>query len=318
MQHALVVITASGSITRLVINNTLEALEFFQQAHRVADLMVLGGENEVLITRKNAKKMGWNAQYHPSKLNDSNLVYLLTKEESHFPKIREGHLNLSLHADPLLILKHYASELTKITSIDLGLAYIKPEEIEPILKLMPQLKNIKISGLEKWKNTLEDVIKTRDLKIVVSADSGEYVDTELDPKKWELKKFTSRFHKQHAKMFALFHRSIFSLEQGISSLEYKPDSKESPQEYMDKLEVLANKGDDIAVYALAKKLSEEATPEHFKNLQKSALYWSQLYEKGYPVLFELINVQKLIEKANPLKDLYAKLNEALLKSELKK
>ncbi|WP_019216609.1 hypothetical protein [Legionella tunisiensis] len=40
-----------------MLNNTLEALVVFQQANRVADIMVLGGGNEVLITRKNAKKL---------------------------------------------------------------------------------------------------------------------------------------------------------------------------------------------------------------------------------------------------------------------
>ncbi|KTC99812.1 hypothetical protein [Legionella feeleii] len=47
-KNFLVAVTASGSLTRLVLNNTLEALNVFQQAYRVADIMVLGGENEVL------------------------------------------------------------------------------------------------------------------------------------------------------------------------------------------------------------------------------------------------------------------------------
>ncbi|BCA94594.1 hypothetical protein TUM19329_09550 [Legionella antarctica] len=317
MKHALVVIIASGSITRLVINNTFEALEIFQQAHRVADLMVLGGENEVLITRKNAKKIGWNAQYHPSKLNDSNLVYLLTRKVSHFPKIREGHLNLSLHANPLLMFNHYGTDLKKVTSIDLGLAYIKKEEIEPMLQLMPQLKNLKISGLEKWKYILEREIKKQEREIVASANVDDYVDTELDSKRWELKKFTSIFYRQHSKLFALFKRSITSLDNGMNSPDYKPNSKEKPQEYIARLESLAIKGDDIAVYVLAKKLGEDVTSENYKNLQISARYWSQLHEKGYPVLFELINVQKLIEPMNPLQDFYNKINAAISKLEPK-
>lgn len=306
----LVAVTASGSLTRLVLNNTLEALEIFQQAYRVADIMVLGGENEVLITRKNAKKIGWHAQYQPSQLEEGNLVYVLTREELHIPKIKEGHLNLSLHANPLLVLSHY-TELAKITSIDLGLAYLKDGEVAQLLKLMPQLKKIQISGLEKWKSELESSIKTHGLEVTISADSKAYVDTELDPKRWELKKFTSKFYKQHAGMLTFFNKSIASLEKEADAAEYKPDKQESPQDYLARIEVRANTGDDIASYVLAKKLSEEIT--NFQNLQKSFKYWSALYEKGYPVLFELEKVHHLLEKVNPLQDLYAKLNEAFSK-----
>lgn len=311
-KNFLVAVTASGSITRLVLNNTLEALEVFQQAHRVADIMVLGGENEVLITRKNAKKIGWHAQYQPSQFEGGNLVYVLTKEELHVPKVKNGHLNLSLHANPLLILSH-CTDLAKITSLDLGLAYLKAEEVVPLLKLMPQLKKIQISGLEKWKGELENTIKTQNLKMTISANSEAYVDTELDPKKWELKKFTSKFYKQHSGMLTFFNKSIAGLEKEASAPEYKPVNPESPQDYIARLEVRANKGDDIATYVLAKKLAEGTTSENFQNLQKSFKYWSTLYEKGYPVLFELEKVHHLIEKANPLQDLYAKINDAFSK-----
>ncbi|WP_019216610.1 hypothetical protein [Legionella tunisiensis] len=73
---------------------------------------------------------------------------MLTKEELHIPKVKDGHLNLSLHANPLLVLIH-CDDLAKITSIDLGLAYLKEEEIAQLLKLMPQLKKYKSLT---WKN----------------------------------------------------------------------------------------------------------------------------------------------------------------------
>ncbi|MFW2569633.1 hypothetical protein [Legionella sp. 29fVS95] len=309
-KNFLVAVTASGSLTRLVLNNTLEALNVFQQAYRVADIMVLGGENEILITRKIAKKIGWHAQYQPSQLEEGNLVYVLAKEELHIPKVNEGHLNLSLHGNPLLVLSHYP-DLAKITSLDLGLAYLKEGEVAQLLQLMPQLKKIQISGLETWKGELENSIKTQGLEITISVDSKAYADTELDPKQWELKKFTSKFYKQHAGMLTFFNKAIASLEKEANAAEYKPDKHESPQDYLARIEIRANKGDDIASYVLAKKLSEEIT--NFQNLQKSFKYWSVLYEKGYPVLFELEKVHHLIEKANPLQDLYAKLNEAFSK-----
>ncbi|WP_019216611.1 hypothetical protein [Legionella tunisiensis] len=126
-----------------------------------------------------------------------------------------------------------------------------------------------------------------------------------------VKKFTSKFYKQHAGMLTFFNKSISSLEKEANVPEYKPDKQESPQDYLARLETRADQGDDIASYVLAKRLSEEITT--FQNLQKSFKYWSVLYEKGYPVLLELEKVHHLIEQANPLQDLYAKLNETFSK-----
>ncbi|KTC84494.1 hypothetical protein [Legionella brunensis] len=311
-KNFLVAATASGSITRLVLNNTLEALEVFQQAYRVVDIMVLGGENEVLITRKNAKKIGWHAHYQPSQLEEGNLVYVLTEEKLHVPKVKDGHLNLSLHANPLLILSH-CGDLTKITSIDLGLAYLKKDEVVQLLKLMPQLKKIQISGLEKWKTTIEKTINSHNLGITIFENSAAYIDTELEREKWELKKFSSKFYKQHSGILTFFNKSIVSLEKEAIAEKYKPGNQELSQSYIERLEILAHQEDDIAMYVLAKKLAEVTTSENFPNLQKSFKYWSTLYEKGYPVLFELEKVHQLVEKASPLQDLYAKLNEAFSK-----
>ncbi|MFW2540982.1 hypothetical protein, partial [Legionella sp. ST3F1] len=77
--------------------------------------------------------------YQPSQLEEGNLVYVLSKEELHIPKVNEGHINLSLHGNPLLVLIHYP-DLAKITSLDLCLAYLNEGEVAQLLQLMPQIK----------------------------------------------------------------------------------------------------------------------------------------------------------------------------------
>ncbi|WED44281.1 class I SAM-dependent methyltransferase [Legionella cardiaca] len=335
------IITASGSLTREVLNNTLEAHTILQQLLRGgADLVVIGGKTEPLVTRRIAKKVGWNCDLVPRSDFELAGIYILTPNPSYLPKIKNNHLDLSLHAHPLSLLEKYPkADLSKIISIDLGLSYLRSHEVDQLLELCPKLKTIQIAGIEPWVKSMESALSNTD--IMLSKRPENYIDnSNSNPNKWELKKTSSNFYNRY--FLSLNNKKIDYLqrviqenpeiyiwapvvtEHGIVSslpITSRGDyTKENLDGFLKKLEFMALEGDYAAAYALAINyekgykhyflLGNYVGESNFYDLDKSLKYFNLLFEKGYPVEKDIQRVQEKIDQNKTSFDIYREVLEA--------
>lgn len=314
-----IIMTSSGSLTRLVLNNTIEALEILQKAYRLTDQVILGGETEILLTARIAKKIGW--KFENIKIPGPRDLYLmnLCQDPRLIPKIKNNHLDLAFHGNPLVVLKKFdIADLNNITSIDLGLAYLKPEEVNEVFSLLKNVQTVYISGLETWR----DQINSSD--IVINQDTNAYVDNELpDPKQWELKRHSKNFYNRYNLLFTL--KDTSKLEKLTQQNEYSLAVDVngglaflSPENLLDnpvanirkKIAMLEEKakqeGDDVAIYSLATQLENGikylkldgsyVRRFNYIDLNKSLVCWQQLANKGYDVTDDIIRVQTKIDE----------------------
>ncbi|WED42288.1 class I SAM-dependent methyltransferase [Legionella cardiaca] len=315
-----VIVTFSGSVTRAVLNGTYDALKVIQT--RNVNMMVMVGETEVLITQRHAKKVGLHSEFVTIP-DRHDPLYILTPNLEQAIKIKNNHLDLSMHQDPLKLLRGCEKEqhdvLAKVHSIELALAHFKPGEIGLLLAKLPNLTAVTVSGQEPWLHELFHTPLNSSVHISVKPD--DYLATELVANT-ELRKFSPRFYRRFTDVSmkqlpslgylknndSFYFNRWFAINQRIMNLV---DLKT----YIKQLEQLASSSEPLALYTLATQLSKGIPHIILKNgypcyakhydFEHSLVCWKKLQELGYPVEDDIKRVEATIAEApSPLHALF--------------
>lgn len=329
-QNDFVVVVGSGALTRLVLNNTLEALSVLQQAYRQANVLVLGGETDVLITEKMVKRVGWYA--HVTSSTSKHPIYTLRKDSTVKSKIKNNIINLSLHANPLEVLRQYnANILSTIHGIDLGIAYLKDDELTQILTMLPNLKEVFCCGQESWVIKLKQNQRVTSGQLILKEDLAAYIyDERNNEESRELKRNSTKYLQTY---FPFFEppKCTKSLSDNIkrnpqkynlfSDIIEKSETKEEINRCIGILKTYVDEGDDTAIYYLATQLQQgfayytmlpnNPYPrwDHYEDLKSSLSYWRMLEKKNYRASYEILMLEKRIEAKKNSFDVFREASE---------
>lgn len=290
-----VLVIASGFLTRKVTANTIIAANIIQQFSRFADAAIITGITDVLFTKRIAKKIGWLPQVLHSKAGSS--LYVLSKNLSHY-QLSSTHLDLSLHGHPVDLVQHKVlnEHREKVTTLDLGLAYICPgDEVVNLLSCLPKLTTICVSGKENWYSFLIDYLEKTKSDVIVVTNPNYYITGQ------ELNTLSNKKQQRLCMQLGLYRPTLTSLKERAKArpdVYSLPTAEDEHPQFISKLETLVDKfDDDTALYVLADILSNRKIKDN-KDIEtdfiKAIKYLRKLMEKGYP---DLINqLRDMIDK----------------------
>ena len=166
-------VLAEELLARRVLSGTYPALQVLQQLIQtgVADVVVIGGWNAILVDEDIAGAAGWSAQtvtlyWESEKFYLPALALVRPVHQEQMDAIRcrsikrsqKGvftTLDLSRFGLPLLALEYFLTqpEAQKFTQVGLSWSYLQTDTLDQLMSLLarfPNLKHVTISGFEPW------------------------------------------------------------------------------------------------------------------------------------------------------------------------